>query len=259
MARATMIGSNDCMVGASCLRLSLKNSDGEMRLIPAHIENLLQALLSDRTSRLIVLEGITGSFCEGVDLNRLSQQLGEKTDAVGLAHFAQLLAAIGQVPQPVIALVDGQAMGGGVGLAAAADLVLASSKASFALPETVMGMIPAMVFPYIARRIGVPKARLMALGTKPLSAEAAFRIGLVDEVVDDLEGAYKRYARRFARMEPRAIGTMKTLIATHFTTPENYQIDAANRFHELLASQATRVRLKRFAVGQSPWTEESQQ
>lgn len=252
----TTVSSNEFIAGVTCLRLSLKNSDGAMQLVPDLIEELLQALASDRTSRLVILEGIPGSFCEGLDLDSLVQQSTDHAD-IGLAKFAQLLAAIEQTPRPVIALVDGQAMGGGVGLAAAADLVLASIQASFALPETVMGMIPAVVFPYIARRIGVPKARLLALGAKPLSAAIAFQVGLVDEIVDDLEKTCKRYARRFSYMEPRAIGTMKALVATHFTTPIDYQANAVNHLHELLASQETRTRLRRFAAGESPWTEEN--
>ncbi|NEP62649.1 MAG: hypothetical protein F6K31_37960 [Symploca sp. SIO2G7] len=257
MARATTINNNRFMVtGVDCLRLSLKNSVGAMQLVPDLIENLLQALASDRTSRVVILDGIPGSFCEGLDLDSLTQYPAEQTDA-GLAMFAQLLAALEKTPRPVIALVDGQAMGGGVGLVAVADLVLASSRASFALPETVMGMIPAVVFPYVARRIGIPKARLLALGAKPLSATAAFQMGLVDEIVDNLESTCGRYIRRFTRMEPRSIGTMKALIATHFTAPVGYQVDAVEQLHELLASQETRMRLGRFAAGESPWMEEN--
>ena len=256
MANVTAISDRESVAGVACLRLLLRNPNGMMRLVPELIENLRQALASNRTARLIILEGIPGSFCEGLDLDSLAQQSEDALD-IGLAEFAQLLTALEQAPQPVIALVDGQAMGGGVGLAAAADLVLASPRASFALPETVMGMIPATVFPYIARRIGIPKARLLALGAKPLSATEALQVGLVDEVVDDLEVAGRRYARRFARMEPCAIGTMKALIAAHFAAPANYQMDAINRLHELLTSQATRARLGRFAAGESPWIEEN--
>ena len=256
MASATMISGSEFIAGVPCLRLSLRNADGEMRLVPELIENLLRALSSDLTSRLVILEGIPGSFCEGLDLNSLVQQQVEDHTDIGLARFAQLLAAIEQTPRPVIALVDGQAMGGGMGLVAAADLVLASSRASFALPETVMGMIPAVVFPYVARRIGIPKARLLALGAKPLSAASAFQVGLVDEIADDLEATCRRYARRFAYMEPQAIGTMKALIATYFTVPANYQTDAVSRLHELLTSQETRMRLRRFVAGESPWMEE---
>ena len=257
MTSSTMIGNSKSVAGVPCLRLSLRNSNGAMRLVPDLIDSLLQALSSDQTFRLVILEGIPGSFCEGLDLDRLAEQ-SEDDPTNGLAQFAQLLAVLEQAPHPVIALVDGQAMGGGVGLAATADLILASSQASFSLPETVMGMIPAVVFPYIARRIGVPKARLMALGAKPLSAAVALQMGLVDEIADDLEVACRRYARRFSRMDPRAIGTIKTLVATHFTTPANYQIDAVNRLYELMASQETCTRLRQFAAGESPWIEEHQ-
>lgn len=254
----TTISNSESMTSVSSLRLSLKNSAGAMRLVPALIEDLLQTLSSNHTARLVILEGIPGSFCEGLDLDELAYKSERDSSDfnAGLDRFAQLLAALERDPRPVIALVDGQAMGGGVGIAAAADLILASPRASFALPETVMGMIPAVIFPYVARRIGVSKARLLALGAKPLAAATALQMGLVDEMADDLEATCRRYVRRFVRMDPQAIGTMKALIATYFSAPADYQTDAVDRLHELLMSQETCRRLRRFAAGDSPWTEE---
>jgi enoyl-CoA hydratase/carnithine racemase len=139
-------------------------------------------------------------------------------------------------------------MGGGVGLAAASDLVLASPRASFALPETLMGLIPAMIFPYVARRIGVSHARLLALGSRPLTAAAALEYGMVDEVADDLPALLLRHAKRFAKMDRRAIAEIKTLIAVHFPPPQGYVVEAASRF-----SHQTRARIASFMEGNPPW------
>lgn len=249
----------DQIAGTTRLRLILQNAAGRTSLTPGLIDHLLQAIDSEHEAQLITIEGVPGSFCEGLELELLARdeapaarlQLSQR----GLARFETLLRAIEQTPRPVVALVDGVALGGGVGLAAAADLVLASPRASFALPETLMGLIPAMVFPVIARRIGAARARLLALGGKPLSASVALQCGLVDEIADDLEVALARYSRRFSRMDPRAVGVMKHLVATHFTTPSAYTDEAAAHFSELLESHETRRRLVRFAAGETPWPE----
>jgi enoyl-CoA hydratase/carnithine racemase len=115
-----------------------------------------------------------------------------------------------------------------------------------------------MVLPPIIRRIGLPKARLLALGSKPLSVTQAFESGLVDEVVDDLEVALAHHARRFSRMDPHAIGIVKTLVSSYFTTsPAGYQASASLSFLELLTSEETLKRLVRFNAGDPPWPEKN--
>ncbi len=265
-ARArTTSGQGDTQAGARTglrsLRLSLADEEGETRLTSNLIHCMAHSLADDHGARLVTIEGQPGAFCAGLDIESLAIRPGSIDGLLSptgdLAKFAEILALLTRTEAPVVALVDGPALGGGVGLAAAADLVLATPRATFALPETLMGLIPAMIFPYVARRIGVSKARLLALGGKPLSAEAAMQCGLVDEVVDDLDGALAGYARRFARIDTRAVGAMKSLVARHFDSPDSYQADALERFADLLCSEETRVRLVRFAAGESPWPEES--
>ena len=172
-----------------------------------------------------------------------------------LRDYAALLGAIERHPRPVIALVDGAALGGGVGVAAAADLVLATARASFALPEVLVGLIPAVVLPVLARRIGWSHARSLALGRIPLSADAALRLGLIDEISDDLDRTQRRHASRFARMSPDALAAVKELSAAEFASREEYTREATRRFAELLATPSTRNRLRRFAAGDAPWPE----
>jgi enoyl-CoA hydratase/carnithine racemase len=216
-----------------------------------------------------LLEGDAGSFCQGLDLEQLlAERMNERsavkayveqTEAPSiLERYALLLDKLTHVPVPVIALVDGSALGGGVGLAAAADLVLASPRASFALPEAIWGLIPAVVFPYLARRVGVARAQLMALGLRPLTAHTAMTWGLVDEVINgDSLSILHAHARRFSCMAPHAIATMKSLVSTHFPVSANYLQDATRSFYQCLANQATHQRLQRFATGETPWPEET--
>ena len=214
----------------------------------ADIDRVAESLRGAEATRILVLEGGAGTFCEGGAL--------DDTEEARPRRFAALLAALERDPRPVVALVDGPALGAGAGLAAAADVVIATPRATFGLPETLLGLIPAMVFPALARRIGIPRARRLALGAEPLTADEAFRVGLVDEVSGDLEAALGRHARRLERMDPHAVATFKALLADHFPMPPVYEEQAAARLGELLARPETRARIRRFLSGQAPWPDE---
>lgn len=212
------------------------------------VDRLIEALASAPEARLVTLEGGGGVFCEGGALDDAEEARPRR--------FAALLAALERDPRPVVALVDGAALGAGAGLAAAADVVVATPRATFGLPETLLGLIPAMVFPALARRIGIPRARRLALGAEPVSADEGFRIGLVDEVSDDLEAALARHARRLGRMDPHAVAAFKALLADHFPTPAAYEEAAAARLRELMARPETEARIRRFLSGHAPWPDE---
>jgi polyketide biosynthesis enoyl-CoA hydratase PksH len=112
-----------------------------------------------------------------------------------------------------------------------------------------------MVYPFLARRIGSPRAKWLALGGASLSAEEAMRIGLVDQVSADPEAALAECSRRLARTDPRSIARMKDLIARHDPISHQYRRDAAARFVSLLQSPETRDRIARFVEGDAPWSE----
>jgi len=249
---AAEAGGSDLEVvaGLPALRLILRDARGSPRLTPELIDRLARSLEAESEARLVLLEGGERAFCEGLDLEALSPGL---SSGELLARFAALLTALASAPRPVVALVDGPALGGGVGLAAVADLVLASPRATFALPETLMGLLPAVVFPFLVRRMGVSPARLLALGSAPLTPERAFQLGLVDEIVDDFGPALARHARRFVWVDGRALGMLKALVSSYFAAPAGYFDAAAARFSELLATEETQARLLRFAAGETPW------
>ena len=235
-------------MGSGASTLVLEDATGEGRLTPPLIAGWLQQLESDTSARLVVLRGVEGAFCRGLHL-----ELAGSGDDCGIDAFRDLMAALDGQPRPVIALVDGEALGGGVGLAAVADLVLATREARFALPEALMGLIPAAVLPYIARRIGAARTRLLALGYRPLSAGEALQWGLVDELVDDLEAALAAHARRLVLADADAVAAVKALVAEHWLAPAGYADAAAARFDRLLHAEATQARLRRFLAGHAPW------
>jgi enoyl-CoA hydratase/carnithine racemase len=236
---------------------------GELRqslLTAASIERLRSIVEDDVAADAIVLESTAGAFCLGADPDLLLLDDAGATAASRargfLEQFGRLLRGIESTARPVIALVDGAAAGGGVGLAAAADFVIATRRASFGLPETLLGVVPALVFPVLARRIGVPRARWMALDGETIDAEEALRLGLVDAVTDDPEAALSRRLRRLRRLDPRAVAAVKSLAARRDVDPAAYEVAAVHMFTELLGSPGTQVRLRRFVDGLAPWPED---
>jgi enoyl-CoA hydratase/carnithine racemase len=233
------------------IRLELHDADGDAHLAPAVIDRVITALAGVRDGTLVTLEGGGDAFCEGLDLRAIVTNDVDVTRAP--ARFDALLRAIAAARAPVIALVRGPARGGGVGIAAAADLVLATPAAEFGLPETLFGFVPAIVFPVLARRVGVARARWLAMGGHTISAVEAYRLGLVDEVADDLEAALARQTRRFARLDPRAVAHVKAMSVRYEEDIAAYRDEAAAAFAALLASAETRERIGRYLAGGTPW------
>jgi enoyl-CoA hydratase/carnithine racemase len=180
----------------------------------------------------------------------------ERTRAA-LERFERLLRAIECASCPVIALVDGPAVGGGVALAAATDFVIATGQATFGLPETLLGVVPAVAFPVVARRVGAARARWMAISGATIDAAEAVRLGIADMVADEPETALARYLRRLSRLDPRSIAAVKRLTTLYHAEDETYKSAALQTFLQLLESAETQTRLRRFAMGLGPWPDEA--
>lgn len=201
---------------------------------------------------VVTLEGGAGRFCEGLDAGWVAAVLQTPSAVHALLdRFDALLGRLAALPVPVVALVDGAASGGGVALAAAADVVLARPNASFALPEVFLGLCPAIALPWVVRRMGRTRAGALALGARPLTANEALAAGLCDEVVDDLEAALGKRVARWGRASPAALAAVKGLLGA--LDGEDYGATARAHFAALLASDDTRARITRGAAGEPPW------
>jgi methylglutaconyl-CoA hydratase len=137
--------------------------------------------------RAVVLAGDGPSFCAGADASWMRDSLalsGEENEA-DAGRMADLLEAIDACPAPVLARVQGAALGGGMGLCAVADVVLATADAIFGFTETKLGILPAVISPFVLRRIGEGQARALFLTGERFDAQRAQRIGLVHEILPD--------------------------------------------------------------------------
>jgi methylglutaconyl-CoA hydratase len=177
----------------------------------------LKKLENEEDVRVVVLAGRGQAFCAGGDLARMEQAAKmprAKAKAEG-GRFAGLLYRMHAFPKPLIARVHGPAFAGGMGLAAACDLVVAAEEAEFCLPEVRIGLVAAMISPYIVRALGEQHARRYMLTGERLGAREAHRIGFVHECVPatELDARVEKFAAQLALAGPQALARSKKLLA----------------------------------------------
>ncbi len=203
----------------SILRLTLNRP--EVR--NAFDEEMITALtaagstLADNASvRAVVLAGAGSIFCAGADLGWMSKAIAysQRENLNDAEDFARMLERLDTLPVPVVGRIQGAAFGGGVGLAAVCDVAIAAEDAVFALSEVKLGILPAVISPYVIRKIGVSAARELFLTGSRFSAARAREVGLVHEVVpaSDLDAAVERRLKDIRTSAPRAMAAAKTLI-----------------------------------------------
>lgn len=195
----------------------------------AELSAKLAELAADDAVRVVLLAGRGKSFSAGADLAWM-KRMADYTPAeneVDAAAMAEMLHRLDCLPKPTIALVQGAAMGGGVGLVAACDIAIAAADAQFALSEVRLGLIPAAISPYVIAAIGPKAARRYFLTAERFDAEQARGLGLVGAVVPAAELAAEgtRLAEMLGQNGPAAMAEAKRLIADVAGRP----VDAALR------------------------------
>jgi methylglutaconyl-CoA hydratase len=185
------------------------------RLI-AELTAALSALAADDAVRAVVLTGSGRSFSAGADLNwmRRTSTYGEAENLADARALAGLMATLNELPKPTIARVNGAALGGGTGLVACCDVAVASLDARFGTTEVHLGLIPAVIGPYVVAAIGVRQARRLMLTGERIAAAEAARIGLVHDVVpaDQLDGAVAAVLDHLLKGGPVALAAAKGLV-----------------------------------------------
>jgi methylglutaconyl-CoA hydratase len=163
---------------------------------------------ADAATRIVVLRGAGKHFCAGADLVARGM---EPTPAAGHVSLVDALAALDRLPKPTVAVVHGAAVGGGAGLAACCDIVLAADTAFFSIPEVRVGMAPLGVAPFLIRAMGHRAFRRYGLSGERFGAAEALRAGLAHEVIsaDELEQKLSDIADALLHAAPVAVREMK--------------------------------------------------
>jgi len=157
-----------------------------------------------------------GSFCAGGDLQWMRQQIeAPRTSRMAeAAKLANLLRVMNGFPKPLLGAVDGNAFGGGIGVLAVCDEVLAADNLTFGLTETRLGLIPATISPYVVARIGAPAARALFMSARRFDSQMAHRIGLVTNLAPavDFATATNAMIAPYLAASPGAMQAAKALI-----------------------------------------------
>jgi methylglutaconyl-CoA hydratase len=167
--------------------------------------------------RVVVLAAEGTSFCAGGDLNWMREAAGYgfEENVADAARLAAMFRAIDACPKPVIARVQGPAFGGGAGLVAACDMAAALSSAAFCFSEVKLGLIPAVIAPFVVRKIGPGAARRYFLTAETFPAAEARRLGLVSETaqgVEELDARVDGWTRQLLANGPEAMAACKAFL-----------------------------------------------
>jgi len=215
------------------------------------LAELNQALTAAPDDGVIVLRAVEGSkvFCLGMDFSE-SNQTDERLLA-GLRAFAGILHWLRESPLVSIAAVAGAAIGGGLGLAAACDVVVATDQACFGLPEALYGFSPAIVSVVLRDRLTLQAARLLALRCETIDAATAERVGLVDVLTDGagFERVLRYEARRLGRAQLAGRQAVKHRFS--FEPDLGQELEEATRLtYSRLTDPEVRERLQLMAAGE---------
>lgn len=171
--------------------------------------------LGATTARAVVLRGTGSNFCAGADLNWMSRMVRytREENIRDSSLLARMYALINECPLPVIGRIQGAAIGGGVGLVAVCDIAIATRDAKFGLSEVKLGILPAVISPYVIAKIGQTHARALFLTGERFDVDRAQRIGLVHRVVDDVDAAVAETIALLKTSGPEAVRECKKLVA----------------------------------------------
>jgi methylglutaconyl-CoA hydratase len=213
------------------LRVTMARPDRRNAFDTALIDELARAFADVGDVRAVVLAGEGKSFSAGADVEwmRSSVDLSYEENVADALRLRAMLDAIDGCPAPVVARVQGHALGGGCGLVACCDIVVAEPGAQFAFSEVKLGIVPAVISPFALAKIGPGAARRFFVTGERFTADVALRIGLVHEVAGDLDAAVERLVAELLTAGPDAARAAKQLARAPLAADETAERIAARR------------------------------
>ena len=201
------------------------------------IHEAADTLAGDDAVRVVILAARGRSFCAGGDLGWMREQFDATPEERGrqAGALAYMLQALNLMPKPVIGRVQGNAFGGGVGMAAVCDVAIGTTEITMALTETRLGLIPATIGPYVAARMGEARARRVFMSGRPFKGPEAVELGLLSRAVapEDLDAAVEAEVAPYLQTAPGAVARSKALLR-HLGPPITEEV-IAHSIGELVA------------------------
>ena len=216
------------------LRLTMTRPERRNAFDASLIAELTEAFADVGDVRAVILAGDGPSFSAGADVEwmRSSVDLSYEDNVADALRLRAMLDAIDSCPAPVVARVQGHALGGGCGLVACSDIAIAAPEAQFAFSEVKLGIVPAVISPFALAKIGSGHARRWFVTGERFDAATALRIGLVSEVADDLDAAVERVVAELLSAGPEAARAAKELARAPRSAQQTAERIAAHRTSE---------------------------
>ncbi len=195
-------------------RPQVRNAFDEILI--AEVSDALGELAKRGDLRVLIVAAEGSTFCAGADFHWMGEMVGAnfEENLDDSLKLADMLAALYRFPRPTIARVQGSAFGGGVGVAACCDIVVAAETAIFSFSEVRIGLVPACISPFVIRRVGEGRAREYFLTGERITAQRAHEIGFVNKVVSEtaLDDAVNNYVQHFLSCGPEALSACKKML-----------------------------------------------
>lgn len=202
------------------------------------------------TNRIILIKGQEKVFCTGMDLHSVSGE-NQLFDSELCMNLLKRLATISRI---VIACVDGVVIAGGMGLVAASDIVIATPESQFSLSETLWGLLPCCVLPYLIRRIGFQAAYRLTLTTQTITGEEAHRFQLVDVLTKTLDDEIRKYCLRFKRIHSDTICDLKKYFQKMWLIDKTMEETAVREIKRLISVPRIQHNIANYTKNQKfPW------
>ena len=236
-------------------RPDLHNAFNEVLI--AELTKCFLELGREENVRIIILTGSGKSFCAGADINWMKSMIGfsYEENIQDSQNLADMFKVINECPKPVIGRINGAAFGGGVGLAAVCDIAVAVENAKFSFSEVKLGIIPAVVSPYVLAKIGPGHARKLFITGERFDANNAAEIGLVHRVVqpDNLDESVNDIIKNLLANGPGAMKEVKSLIANWSELDrENFRTFTVEKIAELRTGEEGKEGLQAFLDKRKP-------
>lgn len=250
-----LLDKNEGLTLVTLNRPELHNAFNETMI--AELKDLFQELESDSDTRVILMNGAGKSFCAGADLNWMKQMAGysDKENKADALKLHEMLTAIDQCSKPVVAHVHGAVLGGGTGLVSVCDLAFAHEQTVFGFTEVKLGLIPAVISPFVLRKIGETNAREFFLTGEKFSALVAREMGMVQGVgeTDELQIVLQGVIKQLMTSAPGAIAACKKLIRDVMSAkPEEVGEITSQRIAERRASDEGKEGMSSFLEKRKP-------
>lgn len=218
------------------------------RLNPDTLQELHRdwSMIDFEQIRFVLLRGQIGCFCLGMDLNWVAQEFKEDFQSE-VKPFIDFLKSLQSAPAFTIAVIEGAVTGGGVGIAAACDFVLASTIGTFRLTEGMLGLIPGVILPPLLSRLSTRQIKQMVFSVREYAVDSALNLGLVDRICksEDIEESLLRITRELKHCKKQSVQDLKSILSEALSMERNrlYEL-GASFLQKRLVQPVTRERLE---------------